>query len=207
MNGTLVRSPLRSGTAPAGGYLVREAGAQDAGLIGDFIAGLSLSAQYFRFFTAVAPPSPSLLRVLSDSSRADLLVVIDDRGAVVGHGMAVDAAGEGVVSADVGLAIADAWQGQGLGTMLLDLLRTRAARRGVAALEFDVLSDNARMLRIIDRHWPGASRTRTADSVRIRADISTAAAPTLPTLPPAALVSARPFSYQGARHDARAHAA
>jgi ribosomal protein S18 acetylase RimI-like enzyme len=206
MNGTLIRPPLSSGTTPAGGYLVREAGPQDADLIGEFVAGLSLRAQYFRFFTAVAQPSPGLLRVLSDSSRADLLVIIDDRGAVVGHGMAVDA-GDGVVSADVGLAIADAWQGQGLGTMLLDLLKTRAAGRGVTTLEFDVLSDNARMLRIIDRHWPDASMTRTADSMRVRADISPAAEPAVATLPPAAFLSARPFSYQGARHDARAHAA
>jgi len=207
MNGTLVRAPLRAGTTPAGGYLVREASPQDAGLIGEFITGLSLHAQYFRFFTAVAPPGPGLLRVLSDNSRADLLVVINEDGAVVGHGMAVDAVIDSGTFADVGLAIADLWQGQGLGTLLLNLLMTRAAARGVSRLEFDVLPDNTRMMRIIDRHWPAASRTRTADSVRIRAQISavsavSAAAPAATVPPPA-----RPFSQQGARHDARVYAA
>jgi len=204
MNGTLVRAPMRAGTTPAGGYLIREAGPPDAGLIGEFIGALSLNAQYFRFFTAVAPPSPSLLRVLSDDTRADLLVVTDEHGAVVGHGMAVDAVSDSAVSADVGLAIADSWQGQGLGTLLLKLLMTRAAARGVSHLEFDVLADNTRMLRIIDRHWPAASRTRSADSVRIRAEIS---APAVATQLGAGFLSARPSTYQGARHDARAHAA
>jgi ribosomal protein S18 acetylase RimI-like enzyme len=202
MDGTLVRAPLGAGTTPAGRYLVREAGPQDADLIGEFISGLSLNAQYFRFFTAVAPPSPGLLRVLSDNSRADLLVVTDEHGTVIGHGMAVDAAGDRGVSADVGLAIADAWQGQGLGTFVLDLLMKRAAARGVARLEFDVLSDNVRMMRIIDRRWPAASRTRTADSVRIRAEIPSCSTPS--AAPPHA---ALPSAYQGARHDARAYAA
>jgi Acetyltransferase (GNAT) family len=184
MNGTLARpraggrgapaagATRDSGTTPAGRYRVRTAGPADAGLIRDFVCGLSVRTQYFRFFTAVSPPSSGLLRVLSGGGPADVLVISDGTGAVVGHGMAVDDGRCGLLSANVGLVIADDWQGQGLGTTLLRMLTDRAARRGVAALVFDVLPTNVRMLGIIDRHWPDAARQRTADAIIIRAEIA-----------------------------------
>ncbi len=220
MNGTLVwpTASLISGTTPAGRYLVREAGPLDADLIGEFICGLSVQSQYFRFFTAVAPPSAGLLRALCDSSRADLLIITDARGAVVGHGMAADARTCAVASADIGLAIADTWQGQGLGTMLLRLLLARAARRGVSRLQFEVLPDNTRMLGILERRFPGAARTRTADSISIRADITAwhqppaggenHVAPPSVTRPSVARVRGIcPAGYQGGLHESRPHAA
>ncbi len=215
VNGTLVSraASLTSGTTPAGRYLVREAGPLDSDLIGAFISGLSVQSQYFRFFTAVAPPSAGLLRALCDSSRADLLVITDAWGAVVGHGMAADARTCAPSSADFGLAIADAWQGQGLGTMLLRLLMARAARRGVRSLQFEVLADNARMLGIIDRRFPGAARTRTADSISIRADITAWYQPPAGGEnhgAPPSVARARgicPADYQGGPHESRPHAA
>jgi GNAT superfamily N-acetyltransferase len=158
---------------PGSDYQVRSAGPQDADLIREFVCGLSVRTQYFRFFTAASPPSSGLLRALTgdDSGRSDILVITDECGAVIGHGMAVDAHRDGVLCADIGLVIADSRQGQGLGTTLLSMLADRAARRGVAALVLDVLPDNARMLGIIDRRWPGASRTRTLDAIVITAAI------------------------------------
>lgn len=185
MNGTLIRQsapgacmpvvnpPLAGGRTQAGSYLVREAGQEeDAAGIREFVCGLSVRTQYFRFFTAVSPPSPGLLRALTGGTgRADILVVTDARGAVVGHAMAVDAAQDGVLGSDIGLVIADSWQGQGLGTKLLAMLADRAARRGVTALVLDVLPDNARMLGIISRRWPDAGRKRNADSITFTATI------------------------------------
>jgi GNAT superfamily N-acetyltransferase len=154
---------------------VRPAGPQDEHLIREFVCGLSAQSQYFRFFTATSPPSSSLLRALTGertSGPADILVVTDARGDVIGHGMAVDASQDGVLCSDVGLVIADDWQGQGLGTMLLDRLASRAAARDVVALVFDVLPANARMLGIIERHWPGAIRTRSEDSFVITVPVA-----------------------------------
>jgi hypothetical protein len=68
--------------------------------------------------------------------------------------------------------VADRWQGHGLGTALLGLLVARAAARGVATLQLEVLPANARMLGIISRRWPDADWQRTADAVSITADIS-----------------------------------
>ena len=223
VNGTLAypTCPIASGTTHAGRYLVREADPADCDLIGEFVSGLSVQSQYFRFFTAVAP-GPALLRLLSDTSRADLLVVTSDRGVIVGHGKAVDAPSRAVASADVAVVIADAWQGRGLGTMVLDLMVARSARRGVTVLEFEVLPDNARMLGIIDRRFPGASRTRTADSISIRADITTWRQPrggeqhvappssTAPSVASASVARVRGVcasGHQGAVHESRPHAA
>jgi ribosomal protein S18 acetylase RimI-like enzyme len=154
---------------------VRTASPQDADLIRAFLCGLSARSQYYRFFTTASPPSSSLLRALTGertSGPADILVITDRQGDVIGHGMAVDAFQDGVLCSDIGLVIADNWQGHGLGTMLLDLLASRADARGVVALILDVLPENTRMLGIIDRHWRGAIRQRTEDSLVITVPVT-----------------------------------
>lgn len=177
MNRTLTRpetersAPTASGFVPAGSYHIREATPDDASLIREFVRGLSVRTQYLRFFTAVSP-SPGLLRALSEpSGRADILLATDGFGAIVGHGMAVQAEKGGRLVADVGLVVADSWQGQGLGTTLLTMLTDRAAERGVSELVLDVLPVNDRMLGIIERRWPDARRKRTPDAITITADI------------------------------------
>lgn len=190
--------------SPAGGYEVRAAGPEDACLIRAFVCGLSVRTQYLRFFTAVSPPSSGLLRALNVSSgRADILIITDNSGAVIGHGMAVDASENGRLAADIGLVIADSWQGQGLGTMLLTMLTDRAAERGVTALVLDVLPENARMLGIIARRWPDASRRRTADSITFTADITrpVLSRPAARGLGAGLLDCACRASYQGGRGD------
>jgi ribosomal protein S18 acetylase RimI-like enzyme len=175
MQGTLTPAPpgptatlvLRPGRVPAGRYLIRNAGRDDSARIRDFVSALSVRTQYFRFFTAVSPLSPGLLRALTGAGgSADILIITDDSGAVVGHGMA---AGAGDSTVDIGLVVADRWQGQGLGTTLLGLLTERAAGRGVDAVVLEVLPDNRRMLGIIEKRWPQARRERTPDSIRITA--------------------------------------
>ncbi len=158
---------VAAGVTAAGRYVVRPAGPQDAATIREFITGLSVETQYLRFFTVVSPPSGGLLRALAGGPRADVLIITDGQGAVIGHGMAVDADRPDRVCADIGLVIADSWQGQGLGTVLLQVLLERATRRGVSALLLEVLPGNSRMLGIISRHWPDAERRRTADAISV----------------------------------------
>jgi ribosomal protein S18 acetylase RimI-like enzyme len=197
--GALLASTLwavpASGPLPAG-YQVRSAGPRDAGLIREFVCGLSVRTQYFRFFTAASPPSSGLLRALTGegTSRSDILIITDDYGAVIGHGMAVDATQDGELCTDIGLVIADRWQGQGLGTMLLGLLADRAAERGVAALVLEVLPANTRMLGIVARHWPDAARKRTPDALVITASMA-ARQPTRPSSPAGGATA----SYRGPR--------
>jgi acetyltransferase len=145
--------------------LLREGREDDAARIREFVCGLSTNSQYLRFFASVAPPSSGLLRVLCGGTGADILLVTDDHGTVIAHAMAADTAVSGGLASNIGLAVTDSWQQQGLGTLLLSTLIGRAARRGVGSLVLDVLPSNDRMLGIIARRWPDAPRRRTRDAI------------------------------------------
>jgi GNAT superfamily N-acetyltransferase len=168
-----LQGPLRAGP---GSGLIRTGGPADADRIRDFVCALSPRSQYFRFFASVSPPSTGLLRALSGATgSADILLLTDSRGAIIGHGMAADArTADGHLEANIGLAIADNWQQCGLGTTLLSVLVSRAAQRGVRALVLDVLPDNDRMRAVIRRRWPDAPSARTKDALIFRPPIGPA---------------------------------
>jgi GNAT superfamily N-acetyltransferase len=158
--------PALTTTATFSG-LLREGREDDAARIREFVCGLSANSQYLRFFASVAPPSSGLLRVLCGGTGADILLVTDESRTVIAHAMAADTAVCGGLASNIGLVVADRWQGQGLGTLLLSTLIGRASRRGVSSLVLDVLPSNDRMLGIIARRWPDAPRQRTRDAIII----------------------------------------
>jgi GNAT superfamily N-acetyltransferase len=174
--------------------LIRTAGPGDADRVRTFVCGLSPKSQYFRFFASVAPPSTGLMRALcGETGSADILVLTDSSGAVIGHAMAADARRpDGLLEANIGVVIADEWQDRGLGTKMLSMLVSRAAGRGVSTLVLDVLPANDRMRGIIARRWPDAPVERTRDAIVIRPQIGPAgladivALPTVIALPRAA---------------------
>ncbi len=184
----------RTPVPPVG--LLREARDSDASRIREFVCGLSPRSQNFRFFATVAPPSTGLLRALSGAGgTADILLVTDGQGSVIGHGMAAD---EGSAT-DIGLVVADRWQRHGIGTLLLTVLVDRAVTRGIRSLVLDVLPANEQMLGIISRRWPDAPRERTPDAIVIRPQLAgpglrpavTVPAVTVPAVtPPAVTVPA-----------------
>jgi GNAT superfamily N-acetyltransferase len=159
--------------AGPGSGLIRAAGPSDCDRIRAFVCGLSFRSQYFRFFASVSPPSTGLLRALcGETGSADILVLADSRGCLIGHAMAADVvAADGRLETSIGLVVADGWQGRGLGAILLDMLVSRAAQRGVGALVLDVLPDNDRMRGIIARRWPDAPIERTRDALVIKPPI------------------------------------
>ncbi len=173
--GSTKRTPAGALVAGPGSAVIRSATINDADRIREFVCGLSPRSQYFRFFASVAPPSTGLLRALSGASgTADILIITDSRNAVIGHGMAADARVAGRLESNIGLVVADDRQEQGLGTMLLSLLVSRAVGRGVSTLVLDVLPANDRMRGIITRRWPGAPTERTRDAIVIRPAIGPA---------------------------------
>ncbi len=64
---------------------------------------------------------------------------------------------------DIGVVVADAWQGQGVGSALVRALITRAQARGVTSIEMDVLPSNHRVLAMIKGHWPAARTGHSGD--------------------------------------------
>jgi GNAT superfamily N-acetyltransferase len=163
--------------------LLRGATEHDAAQIREFVCGLSPHSQYLRFFATVAPPSSGLLRVLCGGTGADILLVTDDRGTVIAHAMGADTPVLGGLASNIGLVVTDSWQQQGLGTLLLSTLISRASRRGVGSLVLDVLPSNDRMLGIIARRWPDAPRERTRDAIIIRPAITPSQAGSGSTVP------------------------
>ena len=62
-------------------------------------------------------------------------------------------------TADIGLVVADAWQGLGLGSLLLEELLRAGEQRGIHQFSADVLTDNRRALRLLGRHTAITRRT------------------------------------------------
>ena len=61
--------------------------------------------------------------------------------------------------ADIGLVVADAWQGLGLGSLLLEDILRAGEQRGIHEFSADVLTDNPRALRLLARHTAITRRT------------------------------------------------
>jgi GNAT superfamily N-acetyltransferase len=151
-------------TVLAGPVSIRRARVADRGAVGDFFAGLSATARYLRFFGALTV-STAMLRVLSGGGDADVVVAIRG-GEIVGHGIAtyeVNTGGGTVI--EIGVVVADRWQGRGIGSALVRALIGAARSRGAMILAMDVLHANHRVLAMIAKHWPAASVERSADCV------------------------------------------
>jgi len=148
--------------------VIRPAHQADLAALGDFFAGLSPRTRYLRFFGPVTP-GPALLRQLCGLPGTIDAVVAVRGGVIVGHAMAADRTGpRGARVADIGVVVADACQGRGLGSALMRALVTRAQVRGMTLLEMDVLDGNRQVIDMITSHWPAARVERSPDSISIR---------------------------------------
>jgi len=147
---------------------IRSARPADLTALSDFFAGLSTRTRYLRFFAPVTP-GPPLLRFLSGAADDDVDAVVAVRGGlIIGHAMAADQIGaRGSMSTDIGVVVADAWQGRGVGSALVRALITGAQARGVTSVTMDVLPGNRQVLDMIAAHWPAARVDRSGDSVTI----------------------------------------
>src|SRR2546428_8566518 len=55
-------------------------------------------------------------------------------------------------TADIGLVVADGWQGLGLGSLLLEEVLRAGEQRGIHEVSADVLTENHRALRLLGRY-------------------------------------------------------
>jgi GNAT superfamily N-acetyltransferase len=151
---------------------IRSASAADMGALSEFFAALSPQTRYLRFFAPLTP-GPGLVRSMSGGDgHADAVIAVRG-GVIIGHAMAADRPGpRGARTADVGVVVADAWQGLGVGSALMRALITGARARGVTSLTMDVLPGNRRMLAMIAGHWPAARIEGSADFVTFRIRLS-----------------------------------
>jgi len=134
--------------------------------------GLALSAQsrYERFLGGGVKLTPQLLARLVnvDFSRdAALIATVAFADSETPVGVGRYALADDDRTAEIAITVADAWQGCGLGRLLLERVIHAARRNGVRQLTGDVLASNARMLALarrlgfgIELHPDGATLRR-----------------------------------------------
>ena len=171
-------------TVPAARPVIRAVSPTDRTGISDFFAGLSMETRARRFFAAIMPSRAMLDRLsgvaggpgaprpgpaaTATGGGGEVIVAMAD-GVIVGHAMAVDrTADRGERMTDIGVVVADAWQGQGVGAALVRTLLAGARARGATWLTMDVLPGNEPVLAMIASHWAPAGTERSADCLTFR---------------------------------------
>jgi GNAT superfamily N-acetyltransferase len=166
----VIRPAPVSARADGPAAVIRPARAADAAALGEFFAGLSQQSRYLRFFGPVTPGPALLRRLAGDAEGVEAVVAVRGR-LIIGHAMAADRPGTlgqpGCRAADIGVVVADAWQGRGVGAALMRALVTGAQARRLSSMTMDVLPGNRRVLAMILAHWPDARTERTRDGVAV----------------------------------------
>jgi GNAT superfamily N-acetyltransferase len=157
-----IEATLRDGTP----VLVRMVEASDKDALAEGIARLSTHSRYLRFHTGVEQLTDEQLRYLTDVDQRDhvawVAMLRDDEDTGIGVARFVRLPDEPDV-AEAAITVLDAYQGRGLGTLLLGVLAAAAARRGVTTFRSYVLGVNVGMLAVFDTL--GATRTEEEPGV------------------------------------------
>jgi acetyl coenzyme A synthetase (ADP forming)-like protein len=143
------RLVLRDGSVAS----VRVAEPADVPALRRFFGHLSLVSRYQRFLTAGEPPDGLIAR-LSDSADPSqaLTFVVERAGGPAGPSLRIIATASYIAiteqTAEVAFAVADDFQGKGLGTALLERLAVAAASLGFRRFQATTLEHNTGMLEV-----------------------------------------------------------
>ncbi len=128
---------------------LRFARQEDADALQAYFRSLSQGARYSRLMGAASELPAGQLDAfthLQSDGRFSVLATIDVEGAERIVGEARYALHDDTMRLEVGLSVADSWQGRGLGGAMLSNLQCRAAALGAAILFGDTLRSNGAML-------------------------------------------------------------
>jgi len=139
----------------------------DAPAMRAFFEKLSPESIGLRFFGV--PNVDWVTKWAVDVDRDDRYALVATAGtehAIVAHGAYV--CGGGADRAEVAFVVADAWQGQGIATIMLGQLAAAAAEEGITVFVAEVLPNNHRMIDVFrDSGFPIELRGR-GDSIEVR---------------------------------------
>ena len=153
---------------------IRPVRPDDAPELARFFSDLSLESRVLRFFAAVVNADSSVQRMVNVNytSSYGLVAVAGAQAQVVGHAMYVEIEPR---KAELALAVADTYQGRGVGTILLGQLAEAAAAAGYEVLEAVVRPENHRMLQMLrESGFPVHARSEPGE---VHADLPTKIGP------------------------------
>ena len=133
--------------------IIRPIRPEDADLTQGFVKSLSQESRYFRFMDAVSELSPDALARLTQidyTREMALLALTQIDGREVELGVARYAINPDGESCEFALVVSDAWQKQGIGHKLMDVLMDVARGRGLKIMEGEVLKANRPMLKLVE---------------------------------------------------------
>jgi RimJ/RimL family protein N-acetyltransferase len=144
---------------PAAGWQIRRAHGADAAAMQRFVEALGAGSRRWRFHGAVKAGA-ALARTLVEGDAVWAAFIGDE---LIGEARFVRDCAD-PERAELAIAVADGWHGRGVAAALLQTLLADARRAGVRVLRADVMGDNARMQRFLQRHgfapqlqWDGAA--------------------------------------------------
>jgi acetyltransferase len=133
-------------------FFLRPIHPEDAILTKKFLSSLSAESKYYRYMEVLREITPTMLQRLTqiDYDREMVLIGIlppDNTPIALGH-YYIESDGE---SAEFALVVADAYQGKGIGQILMERLLTIAKTRGLKQLSGEVSSDNHKMRQFLEK--------------------------------------------------------
>ena len=130
-----------------------------------FLSGLSEDAIWFRFFSMANLNWATEWALNVDyRERFGLVVESGSPRRIIAHAAFVQLDGE---RAEVAFLVSDAWQGQGIATILLAHLAEIAAAQGITTFVADVLPGNHKMISVFRESGFAADVRRTSDAIRV----------------------------------------
>lgn len=143
---------------------VRPASSADVPRLRSFLGALSDRSRWFRFFSGAVNLDVAAKAAAAPRAGLALLAVTGPEDTVVAHGTYV---GGRSGSAEVAFAVADAWHGNGIATVLLAHLAQAASAAGIGTFTATVLPANYRMLGVFKESGFPVSVRHAPDAIEI----------------------------------------
>ena len=163
--------PMRSG----GTIWIRLARPEDSDAVAAMHERCSELTLYRRYLTAVGQWRDVTLRRLTGGHRGATLVAMSEEGAIVGLGHVFPDPSTDSHSAEIAVIVEDAYQGRGVGTLLVRHMLDLAERLGFDEVVGTVLAQNNDMLRVLDATRLDWTREVDEGVLTLRAPLTTAA--------------------------------
>jgi acetyltransferase len=127
---------------------------EDALLVRQFVHNLSDESKYFRYMNSVQELTEEMLARLTQldySRELALVAVVEELGKEIGLGVSRYAINPDGKTCEFALVIADNIAGRGLGQKLMVTLMDAARSNGLSVIEGEVLNNNHKMLKLMNR--------------------------------------------------------